>query len=42
VHVLREGRLVVKWDLEKGRIMRGCAPDRLVALIRRLEDEGRL
>jgi hypothetical protein len=41
VHVLHDGRLVVKWDLKKGRIMQGLAPERLVALIRQLEDEGR-
>jgi hypothetical protein len=42
VHVLRNGRLVVKWNLETGLIMHGYAPRRLVTLIRQLADEGRL
>lgn len=39
VHVLRDGRLVLKWDLELGRPMRGFATGKLVALIRELEEE---
>ncbi len=42
VHVLRDGRLVVKWDLELHRPMEGSATGRLVGLIRELEEEGRL
>lgn len=42
VHVYREGRLVVKWDLEKDRAMSGQATTRVVDLIRRLRAEGRL
>jgi hypothetical protein len=42
VHVLREGRLVVKWNLETSLVMQGYAQRRLVALIRQLQDEGRL
>ena len=42
VHVLRDGRLVLKWDLERGRPMRGFAPAKLVALVRELEEEGLL
>jgi hypothetical protein len=42
VHVVREGRLVVKWDLELGRPMLGSASSRLVALIRELQKEGLL
>ena len=42
VHVLRAGRLVLKWNLERGRPMEGVATGKLLALIRQLEDEGRL
>jgi len=42
VHVLRDGRLVLKWDLELRRPMRGFATGKLVALIRELEEEGLL
>jgi len=42
VHVLRHGRLVLKWDLERGRPMQGFAPAKLVALVRELEEEGLL
>jgi hypothetical protein len=42
VHVYREGRLIVKWDLDNGRPMRGSASRALVGLIRALQAEGRL
>ena len=42
VHVLRAGRLVLKWNLERGRPMEGVATGKLLALIRQLEEEGRL
>jgi hypothetical protein len=42
VHVLRNGRLIVKWNLDAGVAMRGNAGRRLVELIHRLEREGRL
>lgn len=42
VHVYRSGRLVVKWDLEKRRPMKGRAVRRVVDLIEQLEAEGRL
>lgn len=42
VHVLRDGRLVVKWDLELGRPMQGHAERRLVDLIAELQKEGSL
>jgi hypothetical protein len=41
-HVLRDGRLVLKWDLELGRPMQGSASVKLAALIRELEKEGLL
>ena len=40
VHVLRDGRLVLKWNLESPLPMQGLATGKLLALIRRLEDEG--
>ena len=42
VHVVRDGRLVVKWDLALGRPMLGSATGRLAALIRELQKEGLL
>lgn len=42
VHVLRDGRLVLKWDLELGRPMLGFASRKLAALVRELEEEGSL
>lgn len=42
VHVYREGRLVVKWDLENGRVMKGRAARRLRELIEQLDAEGLL
>jgi hypothetical protein len=42
VHVYRNGVLVLKWDLENRRAMKGRPTDRLLALIRELDEEGRL
>ena len=42
VHVYRRGRLVVKWDLDNGRPMRGAASKRVEQLIRQLHAEGRI
>ncbi len=42
VHVYREGKLVVKWDLENRKPMKGVAPRRVLELIRELEVEGLL
>jgi len=42
VHVYRNGRLVVKWDLDNKQPMKGQAPRRVLKLIEELEDEGRL
>jgi hypothetical protein len=42
VHVYRDGKLVVKWDLENRRAMKGNASARSVGLIEQLEAEGRL
>ena len=42
VHVYRNGRLAVKWDLENRKPMKGSASARIVAIIEELEAEGRL
>lgn len=42
VHVYRDGRLVVKWDLERGREIKGHASPRVRELIAELIEEGRL
>jgi hypothetical protein len=42
VHVYRNGRLIVKWDLENRTPMRGKASAKILELIRQLETEGRL
>jgi hypothetical protein len=42
VHVYRDGRFVVKWDLDNWLPMKGQASSRVLAFIRELTDEGRL
>jgi len=42
VHVHRDGRFVVKWDLENRRPIVGEAPRRVIDLIGELESEGLL
>jgi hypothetical protein len=42
VHVYRDGKFVVKWDLESQLPMKGRASSRVLRLIRQLEDEGAL
>ena len=42
VHVYRNGKLVVKWDLDNKKPMTGAASRKLLDLIRDLENEGRL
>lgn len=42
VHVYQNGRLVVKWDLENKKPMKGKASARVLTLIAELEAEGRL
>ena len=42
VHVYRDGRLVVKWDLDNEKIMKGNAPRRVIELIKELDAEGLL
>ena len=40
VHVYRDGKLVVKWDLDNGKAMKGAATHRALELIAELESEG--
>ncbi len=42
VHVYRDGKLVVKWDLDNKKPMKGEASRKVVELIEKLESEGRL
>jgi len=42
VHVYRNSRLVVKWDLESCQIMEGSLNRKLLQLIVELEKEGKL
>ena len=42
VHVYRDGKLVVKWDLDHGHPMKGRASSRVLQLIDELETEGLL
>jgi len=40
VHIYRDGKLIVKWDLENGKAMQGSVPSNVVELIRQLQSEG--
>lgn len=40
VNVYRDGRLVVKWDLDNRLPMKGKASSRILRLIERLQAEG--
>jgi hypothetical protein len=42
VHVYKDGKLVVKWDLDNWQPMKGRATARVLRLIRELENEGSL
>ena len=42
VHVYRDGKMIVKWDLENKKAMRGRPTKRVLTLIRELEAEGLL
>jgi hypothetical protein len=42
VHVFRDGKFVVKWDLEHGKPMKGHATQRVRELIAALQAEGLL
>ena len=42
VHVYRDGKDVLKWDLENETAMKGKASRRLLRIIAELEKEGKL
>jgi hypothetical protein len=42
VHVYRDGRLIVKWNLEDHVAMKGMATDRILRLVAELQEEGAL
>ena len=42
VHVYRDGKLVVKWDLDNKQPMKGSATRQVLTLIADLESEGLL
>ena len=42
VHVYRDSTLIVKWDLDNQKPMKGAAPRQILALIADLEAEGLL
>lgn len=42
VHVFKDGRLVLKWDLEWNRLLSGVYWRKVVDIIEELIDEGRL
>ena len=42
VHVYRDDKLIVKWDLDNQEPMKGAATRRILELIAKLEAEGLL
>lgn len=40
VHVYRDGELIVKWDLDNNKAMKGAAPKRVVEILKELKAEG--
>ena len=42
VHVYRDAKLIVKWDLENWQAMEGKATRRILRIIEALENEGEL
>lgn len=42
VHVFRDGRLMAKWDLERGRLISGYASKRIRRLMAELKEEDLL
>jgi hypothetical protein len=42
VHVYKDGKLVLKWNLDDGQPMKGKATARILELIAQLEEEGAL
>jgi hypothetical protein len=42
VHVYRDEKLVVKWDIDNHQAMKGRPPKRVIELIEELQSEGLL
>jgi hypothetical protein len=42
VHVYRDGKLIVKWDLDNKKAMKGRPTKRIIDLIATLQSEGML
>jgi hypothetical protein len=42
VHVYRDGKLVLKWDLDNQEPMSGCPSRKVLQLIHQLDSEGLL
>jgi hypothetical protein len=42
VHVYKDGKLILKWDLDNSKAMRGNPTERVLRLIRDMESEGLL
>jgi hypothetical protein len=42
VHVYKDGKLIVKWDLENNLAMKGEVTRKILRLIDELRDEGKL
>lgn len=42
VHVYRDGKFVVKWDLDNDKAMKGTASRRVIELVKELNSEGLL
>lgn len=40
VHVYRDSKLIVKWDLENNVAMKGKPTKKILALLKELQDEG--
>ncbi len=42
VHVYKNGKMILKWDLENGKAMHGRPTKRVLALVHELQAEGLL
>ena len=42
VHVYRNGKFVVKWDMDNGKAMRGKISGRVLELLEEIQSEGLL
>ncbi len=42
VHVYKDSKLVLKWDLENEKVMKGKSSKKLIEIIQELQIEGKL